>query len=497
MLTLRWQNVEKDFADTLRHYKRKYLEHESGRHSKGLAAAIIKKSVHTDRHPRIPLPPSPIKSTYSDDTAAPLARAVLSQLSDKALLHTGKLDLRGRGMTSAIAKVVSDRILEVGLNVKEIDVSMNKLKMEGFFYLCTGLLQMPALKSICASDCGLEFKKPQGGLAAQARVKREEIELVQRILQSATELESLDLSKNKLEAMGVGVLVRASPNSEGAMSKHLVHLDLSSTGIRDTYACSSLARLLKNLQSLKTLKLAYNAIRGKEAAMVAQGLVDCTSLESVDLSHNGFGDEPAAKELSRLLAPDSKIKHLDLSFNRFELKVSAARCPLLEQHFAVLEKLPELLPMIARHEGKNESEQVMRIREIVNAVQIAVQKETDSGRIQGSIMPLVSKAKRGQAHSLRSINFDGNLLSRLAEGVVVHLLTFEPFEAEYRVEKLEERTWSRHVSKEKKIKENITVVTCPPGHTLPRTALRAGGLQVWEVSEDGRYTHLCKRVWEL
>lgn len=66
---------------------------------------------------------------------------------------------------------------------------------------------------------------------------------------------------------------------------------------------------------LRSLSLAWNAIRGAGAVMLANGLGGNISLRAVDLTFNGFGGEGAVA-LGRALKENASLEELNVSNNR-------------------------------------------------------------------------------------------------------------------------------------------------------------------------------------
>ena len=182
---------------------------------------------------------------------------------------------------------------------------------------------------------------------------------VVKVIKSCTNLQTLDISENKIDSEGAAALAEAlkffsnlqtldignnniGSHGAAALAKsfksctNLQTLDISSNKI-DSEGAAALAEALKFFSNLQTLDIGNNNIGSHGAAALAKSLKSCTNLQTLDICKNNISFKGAVA-LAESLKSCTKLQRLDISSNKIDSEGAAALAVTLKS-FAILQIL--------------------------------------------------------------------------------------------------------------------------------------------------------------
>ncbi|KAJ1477153.1 hypothetical protein T484DRAFT_1963883, partial [Baffinella frigidus] len=188
-------------------------------------------------------------------------------------------------------------------NLHTIDLADNAIHDQGATALARALRAVPALRELVLDDNKI------GNRGSEA--------VADTMAARSCKMETFSVARNNLGDPSLAFLLDSL-----AGKTSIVSIDVSFNSLAQC-SCKALAGVLSKCANLRTLDCHWGHMRAHGAVTFAEGLAMSTSLTSLNLAFNGFGDLAPCSALCDALAKDTcAIVSLDLSCNRIGEKAA-------------------------------------------------------------------------------------------------------------------------------------------------------------------------------
>ena len=219
-----------------------------------------------------------------------------------SIFQLSKFSVSHNAITDKAADLLAE-ILSQNVGLKELDLSCNSLQATGTTIVCKGMNKMKNLIKLNISNNDISSEAAHD---------------IAVVLSHNTSLEELDFSCNNFGASGTARLFLS-------MKSFTRLITLNAGNIRMTdFAADIVANVLNNNSNLKELDLSNNKIQAVGAMEIFKNTI-ILSLNKLNISHNNISDQ-GADNIATFISQNTELQELDLSHNNLQAAGAVKIC---------------------------------------------------------------------------------------------------------------------------------------------------------------------------